>query len=79
MFSRECALIVNTSFNIRVEPIVCTPEDSYCCFLLTEMQHGVSACVRQEESIAILGRNMAVRVQSIRVVRIVIPGRGFDF
>jgi carbamoyltransferase len=30
-------LLVNTSFNIRGEPIVCTPEDAYRCFLLTDM------------------------------------------
>ena len=32
-----CATIVNTSFNIRGEPIVCSPEDSYKCFMNTEM------------------------------------------
>ena len=32
-----CAVIVNTSFNVRGEPIVCTPEDSYLCFMRTEM------------------------------------------
>jgi carbamoyltransferase len=32
-----CAAIVNTSFNVRGEPIVCTPEDSYRCFMRTEM------------------------------------------
>ena len=31
------AVIVNTSFNLRGEPIVCTPEDSYRCFMRTEM------------------------------------------
>ena len=30
-------MIVNTSFNVRGEPIVCTPEDSYRCFMRTEM------------------------------------------
>ena len=30
-------LVVNTSFNVRGEPIVCTPEDSYRCFMRTEM------------------------------------------
>ena len=33
----DCATIVNTSFNVRSEPIVCTPEDSYRCFMRTEM------------------------------------------
>ena len=32
-----CATIVNTSFNVRGEPIVCSPEDSYRCFMRTEM------------------------------------------
>jgi carbamoyltransferase len=32
-------LIVNTSFNVRGEPIVCTPEDSYLCFMRTEMDY----------------------------------------
>jgi carbamoyltransferase len=32
-----CAVIVNTSFNIRGEPIVCSSEDAYRCFMKTEM------------------------------------------
>ncbi len=32
-----CAVVVNTSFNVRGEPIVCTPEDAYLCFMRTEM------------------------------------------
>jgi carbamoyltransferase len=32
-----CPMLVNTSFNIRGEPIVCTPEDAYRCFLATDM------------------------------------------
>ena len=32
-----CGVLVNTSFNIRDEPIVCTPEDAYRCFMGTEM------------------------------------------
>ena len=32
-----CPVIVNTSFNVRGEPIVCTPADSYRCFMRTEM------------------------------------------
>ena len=30
-------VIINTSFNVRGEPIVCTPEDAYRCFMRTEM------------------------------------------
>ena len=32
-----CGVLVNTSFNIRDEPIVCTPADAYNCLLGTEM------------------------------------------
>ena len=32
-------MIVNTSFNVRGEPIVCTPEDAYRCFMRTEMDY----------------------------------------
>lgn len=34
-----CSLLVNTSFNVRGEPIVCTPEDAYKCFMRTEMDY----------------------------------------
>lgn len=32
-----CAVLVNTSFNVRGEPIVCTPEEAYRCFMMTDM------------------------------------------
>jgi carbamoyltransferase len=32
-----CGLVVNTSFNVRGEPIVCTPRDAYQCFMRTDM------------------------------------------
>jgi carbamoyltransferase len=32
-----CSVIVNTSFNVRGEPIVCTVEDAYRCFMATEI------------------------------------------
>lgn len=32
-----CSVVVNTSFNVRGEPIVCTPQDAYRCFMRTEM------------------------------------------
>lgn len=34
-----CPIIINTSFNIRGEPIVCTPEDAYLCFIRTNMDY----------------------------------------
>jgi carbamoyltransferase len=32
-----CPVVINTSFNVRGEPIVCTPEDAYRCFMATNM------------------------------------------
>jgi carbamoyltransferase len=32
-----CGVLINTSFNVRGEPIVCTPEDAYRCFLATDL------------------------------------------
>lgn len=34
-----CSVLINTSFNVRGEPIVCTPEDAYRCFMRTEMDY----------------------------------------
>ena len=49
-----CAVLVNTSFNVRGEPIVCTPQDAYRCFMRTEMDMLVLmvAPVRQERRLA---------------------------
>ncbi|MEH6585159.1 MAG: carbamoyltransferase [Halioglobus sp.] len=35
----HCPVLINTSFNVRGEPIVCTPEDAYRCFMRTEMDY----------------------------------------
>jgi carbamoyltransferase len=34
-----CPVVINTSFNVRGEPIVCTPEDAYLCFMRTNMDY----------------------------------------
>ncbi len=34
-----CGVVVNTSFNVRGEPIVCTPADAYTCFMRTNMDY----------------------------------------
>jgi carbamoyltransferase len=34
-----CGVLVNTSFNVRGEPIVCTPDDAYRCFMNTQMDY----------------------------------------
>jgi carbamoyltransferase len=45
-----CPVIVNTSFNVRGEPIVCTPEDAFRCFMGTEIEAlAVGNCFLQKE------------------------------
>jgi len=39
-----CPVIINTSFNVRGEPLVCTPQDAYKCFMRTEMDYLVMGC-----------------------------------
>ena len=34
-----CPVIINTSFNVRGEPIICTPQDAYLCFMRTDMDY----------------------------------------
>jgi carbamoyltransferase len=51
-----CPVIVNTSFNVRGEPIVCTPEDAFRCFMGTELDVlAIGNCfLRKEEQISSL-------------------------
>ena len=47
-----CPVVINTSFNIRGEPIVCTPEDAYRCFRRTDMDYlvlGNFICDKNEQ------------------------------
>jgi carbamoyltransferase len=53
-----CSVLVNTSFNVRGEPIVCTPEDAFRCFMGTEMETlAIGNCVLrkpdQDKSLAV--------------------------
>lgn len=51
-FKRQtgCPVIVNTSFNVRGEPIVCTPEDAFRCFMGTEIEAlAVGNCFLKKE------------------------------
>lgn len=54
-----CPVIVNTSFNVRGEPIVCTPEDAFRCFMGTEIEVLVvgNAFMRKEDQDASLKEN----------------------
>ena len=45
----ECPVLINTSFNVRSEPIVCSPEDAFRCFQMTEMD------------VLVLGRQVVLR------------------
>jgi len=45
-----CPVLVNTSFNVRGEPIVCTPEDAFHCFMGTELDSlAVGNCYLRKE------------------------------
>ena len=54
-----CPVIINTSFNVRGEPIVCTPEDAFRCFMGTEIETlAVQNCLlRKEEQDSALRRS----------------------
>ena len=54
-----CPVIVNTSFNVRGEPIVCTPEDAFNCFMGTEIEVLVvgNCFLRKEEQDPTLKRD----------------------
>ena len=45
-----CPVLINTSFNVRGEPIVCTPEDAYRCFMRTEMDYLVMENILLEKT-----------------------------
>ena len=52
-FERQtgCPLLINTSFNVRGEPIVCTPSDAYRCFMGTDMDVLVlENCILRKET-----------------------------
>ncbi len=45
-----CPVLVNTSFNVRGEPIVCTPEDAFACFMGTEIDFlAIGNCILEKE------------------------------
>ncbi|HLH10977.1 MAG TPA: carbamoyltransferase [Methylovirgula sp.] len=45
-----CPVLVNTSFNVRGEPIVCTPEDAFACFMGTEIEFlAIGNCILHKE------------------------------
>src|SRR5215831_17853035 len=48
--STGCPVLVNTSFNVRGEPIVCTPEDAFRCFMGSEIELLVAGnCILRKE------------------------------
>jgi carbamoyltransferase len=54
-----CAVLVNTSFNVRGEPIVCTPEDAFRCFMGTEIEAlAIGNCfLKKEEQSTVLAHD----------------------
>jgi carbamoyltransferase len=61
-----CAVLVNTSFNVRGEPIVCTPEDAFRCFMGSEIEAlAIGNCfLRKEMQDPGLRQNYAEKVAS---------------
>ena len=49
-----CPVLINTSFNVRSEPIVCSPEDAWHCFLMTDMD------------VLVLGRHILLKEQQTK-------------
>ncbi len=51
----KCGVIVNTSFNVRGEPIVCTPQEAYLCFMRTDMDYlimeNILLCKEEQKSL----------------------------
>ena len=60
-----CSVIVNTSFNVRGEPIVCTPDDAFRCFMGTELDilAAGNSYVRKEEQDPALKRDYKTRFE----------------
>jgi len=56
-----CPILVNTSFNVRGEPIVCSPQDAYRCFMKTEMDFLVMEDILLDK----LGQNGNLSVESV--------------
>jgi carbamoyltransferase len=57
-----CAVLVNTSFNVRGEPIVCTPAEAYACFMRTEMDclvMGDFVLLKSEQSLSTLAEDLS--------------------
>jgi carbamoyltransferase len=51
-----CPVVINTSFNVRGEPIVCTPEDAFRCFMGTEIELlavGNCFCIKEDQDPAL--------------------------
>ncbi len=61
-----CGVLVNTSFNVRGEPIVCTPEDAFRCFMGTEIETlAVGNCfLRKEDQDPALKQKYAHRLEA---------------
>ena len=70
-----CAVIVNTSFNVRGEPIVCTPGDAYRCFMRTEMNVlALGNCILLKEEQPPWHEGKAERLESEDTVKVEVSG-----
>jgi carbamoyltransferase len=61
-----CPVLINTSFNVRGEPIVCTPEDAYRCFMRTDMDYLVlENCILDKRKQPVKERENALKDQFV--------------
>lgn len=60
----DCPVLVNTSFNVRGEPIVCSPSDAYRCFMQTGMDYLViEDCLMDKREQAIIAKDDLCQLQ----------------
>ncbi len=65
-----CPVLINTSFNVRSEPIVCTPEDAYRCFLMTQMDVlvlGRHVLIKSEQTHSVASENIAQHLAQFKL------------
>ena len=66
-----CPIVINTSFNVRGEPIVCSPQDAYRCFMNTEMEYLVieNILLAKTDQTVVMWKKLENQLQDFKVPR----------
>ena len=57
-----CPILINTSFNVRGEPIVCSPEEAFNCFISTDMDALVlNNCIVEKDKLQVKSLNLKIQ------------------